>query len=110
MNLIRSLLNSTVTAVALSVTPVGTLSAEPYQWDRSPDPELRQELTEAGFSPEQATFMDRCIQWVNDVRPGAAEADVWMLCANALVRFAATEVEANPFTTEPMRRRRYQGI
>lgn len=76
MNLIsRSLIHSTVTAAVLSVTPVGTLSAE-----------LVQSLTAAGFSPAQASFIDRCITWVENVRPEAAEADVWMLCANALIR------------------------
>jgi len=71
----RSLIHSTVTAVVLGVTPVGTLSAE-----------LVQGLTNAGFSPAQASFIDRCITWVENVRPEAAEADVWTLCANALIR------------------------
>jgi len=90
MNLIsRSLIHSTVTAAVLSVTPVGTLSAE-----------LAQGLTNAGFNPAQASFIDRCITWVENVRPEAAEADVWMLCANALIRLEET-VMSKCFRRQP---------
>ena len=48
--------------------------------------EVAQGLTTAGFSPAQASFIDRCITWVENVHPEATEADVWMLCTNALIR------------------------
>ena len=90
-----------VGAAVLSVTTFGTVSAEPYQVgdqfktelkqslnrDRSSESEgTARELRDSGFSPQQATFITRCITWASEARPDVNEREVWMFCAKALIR------------------------
>lgn len=44
------------------------------------------ELRGSGFSPQQATFITRCIAWASEARPDVNEREVWMFCAKALIR------------------------
>jgi hypothetical protein len=94
MNLIRAVAHSMVSAVALSVTTFGTVSAEQYQRGDQVKAELSQSLPsdmtvglrDSGFSPQQATFIRHCITWASEARPDVDEREVWMFCAKALIR------------------------